>query len=544
MRVALVTTEHISQNSGGGGLASYVHRSAKALQRLGCEPIVFLVGDEIKKNKILKNINYQDFKIYLEENDYLTKNLLNVNTPKFFKKVRFLKKTVFLLPNFFNWFLYKYFPQTYFLRISTIQFRGLLQRFISYQIKKNQKDSKNQIFEEFFYDEVRVIKVNIFLDQIPYHFFSKLKTARIFKKRIRLLNFKNIFSLIINFKKQPLHFDDKVIEIFKKYSKSCVASFFINKIISEFNNKNPFDIIHYTNLNGLAIMRPKNIPAIVRVSGIHRLWWKVNEVSPTPEMLVQDNLEFDALESVEKVICPSNNIKNEILKEKNVNISVIESPFVISSKEEDFSVLNNYSLAEKKYALFFGQVSALKGVVEIAEIIYEFLKDNPDFYYVFVGQVYKYQGLPISDFILNNAKEFSNRVIFIPRQEHSKLFPIIKASQFVTLPSRMDNLPNACIESMFFGKIVIGSNGVSFEQLIDNGISGFLCEPNNSKSIILKINEILNLSEDRKKQISFQAKDRIKKLQPEIVTNQLLDFYKSAIELHKKNKSICVELQE
>jgi glycosyltransferase involved in cell wall biosynthesis len=284
-------------------------------------------------------------------------------------------------------------------------------------------------------------------------------------------------------------------------------------------------------------MRPRNIPSIIRVSGIHRLWWRVNDILPTREMIMQDNLEYDSLEVVEKIICPSNVIKNEILKEKNVDIDVIESPYVPCNENDDLSILNQYSLDSKKFVLFFGQVSALKGVAEIAEIINEFLEKNPDYYYVFVGQIYKYQGKPIIDFIFNKVGNFANRVIFISRLEHSKLFPIIRASQFVTLPSRIDNLPNACIESMFLGKIVIGSDGVSFEQLIEDGVSGFLCKPNDPQSILKKINEIMKLSNEEKNKISLNAQERIKKLQPKFVTNQLLNFYNSAIEIHKiRNK--------
>ena len=43
----------------------------------------------------------------------------------------------------------------------------------------------------------------------------------------------------------------------------------------------------------------------------------------------------------------------------------------------------------------------------------------------------------------------------------------------------------------------------------------------------------MKLSNDEKNQIFSNAQERIKKLHPEIVTNQLLDFYKSAIDMHK-----------
>jgi glycosyltransferase involved in cell wall biosynthesis len=118
---------------------------------------------------------------------------------------------------------------------------------------------------------------------------------------------------------------------------------------------------------------------------------------------------------------------------------------------------------------------------------------------------------------------------------HQQLFPIIQNAKIITLPSRIDNLPNACIESMSLGKIVIGSRGASFDQLIEDGINGFLCEIKQPKTILKKIIEALELSDEQKKLISTKAKERIEKLSPEIVTKQLVEFYQSAIDCHKKN---------
>ena len=43
-----------------------------------------------------------------------------------------------------------------------------------------------------------------------------------------------------------------------------------------------------------------------------------------------------------------------------------------------------------------------------------------------------------------------------------------------SLPSKVDNLPNTCLEAMALKRVVIGSRtAASFDQLISDGVNGF-----------------------------------------------------------------------
>jgi glycosyltransferase involved in cell wall biosynthesis len=57
----------------------------------------------------------------------------------------------------------------------------------------------------------------------------------------------------------------------------------------------------------------------------------------------------------------------------------------------------------------------------------------------------------------------------------------------VVLPSLVDNLPNACLEAMALGKPVIGTSGASFEELLTDGISGFLVPPGDPRALADRI---------------------------------------------------------
>lgn len=84
---------------------------------------------------------------------------------------------------------------------------------------------------------------------------------------------------------------------------------------------------------------------------------------------------------------------------------------------------------------------------------------------------------------------------------------------------------------MALGKIVIGTNGASFEQLIDDGISGFLCErddPDNLLSIMIKL---MNMTEEEKLVMGERAKERTRQMSDDKIYRQLISIYQEVIQM-------------
>ena len=110
-----------------------------------------------------------------------------------------------------------------------------------------------------------------------------------------------------------------------------------------------------------------------------------------------------------------------------------------------------------------------------------------------------------------------------------QLYPFIENAEICLLPYRIDNLSNACIEAMAMGKIVIGTDGASFEQLIDDRKSGFLCRRDNPESYFEAVEEVLSMSEAAKRQIELEASRQVKRLAPEVIYRKYYDFYQKVI---------------
>ncbi len=309
------------------------------------------------------------------------------------------------------------------------------------------------------------------------------------------------------------------------------GSYLIYRALKSYNKSSRIDIIQYPHLNGYAYYSLKNVPFLVRLSSSTQ---QCNDLGGSGRsktyMDIINYFEIASMKKAKVVFGPSKAIAELTESRIGKKISILETPYVKPIGELDYSKYTEF-LEGKKYVLFFGSIGLIKGIATIAEMIYDLLHDNKDLYYVFVGKQLnnKIKDLDAWDYLLNKAAEFQNRVIYIPSQKHKTLFPIIEHARVVTLPSRTDNFPNTCIESMANKKIVIGTKGNGFDQLITNGENGLLIDVDDHLDLLKKINYVLNIDSTKREQMEQKAFDRIINLDPEIVFNQLMDLYRKTI---------------
>jgi len=89
------------------------------------------------------------------------------------------------------------------------------------------------------------------------------------------------------------------------------------------------------------------------------------------------------------------------------------------------------------------------------------------------------------------------------------------------------------IEAMALKKVVIGTDGTSFEQLITDKESGFLCKTDDPDDLLRVMNKVIALTSQEREQIGENAYARIQQLDPDIVVNSLVSLYKSVIRKKK-----------
>lgn len=312
--------------------------------------------------------------------------------------------------------------------------------------------------------------------------------------------------------------------------KSLWQSAVLNRAVRRLHRERPFDVVQYAHLAGVGFFRPRSIPVVIRLSSSTRLCNEKGGYGIAKiHVRQQEWIERRALLRADGIFGPSRRITDFLAKDLQRPVEAIESPFFLDVDSFDETVLQLY-LAEKKYLLFFGSICHIKGVGVIAEMIHRLLDLHRDIHFVFVGkEVPGQQGGSLIEMVCKNAGEHHERVIHLPPLRHSQLYPIIQGAHAVVLPSRTDNFPNACIEAMAFGKVVIGTLGNGFEQLIHDGQSGFLCRVDDPDHLWEVTERMLCMTNEQRITMGKRATERINDCAPEKVGVELIHFYERVI---------------
>lgn len=333
---------------------------------------------------------------------------------------------------------------------------------------------------------------------------------------------KNLFSEYVDF-------------VFRcNFSNQYYRSDLINKKIEELDKIKKIDIVQYCGDDFSIWKRRKKIPSIVRLSSFKE-WIEFALLSGSNMddyswlNSIQSRLFIKSLKFADAVYGPSKCVA-DLVRKKNPfqKISIIESPCLFTDKivERVDDILFG-----KKYFLFFGKLDVLKGIEVIENAVYTIMKDNPDKYFVLMGRD---AGGRIQN-ILDKAGKYKEKIIYMGEiRDRGRLSAVIKNAYACILPSRADNLPNTCIESMALGKIVIGTYGASFDQLIIDKQNGLLIKRDNPNELIAAIRYLNGLTEEQRNEMGQRAKKRVEMMSPDKIYNQVIKFYEDVIEQKKR----------
>lgn len=300
------------------------------------------------------------------------------------------------------------------------------------------------------------------------------------------------------------------------------------------------DIIQFTSLYGIAMFYHGNVPAVLRLSSYAKTAFSSYQTYSPGVVKMIAFMERLSSKRCNAIFSPSEKNAAVFGNDCKRNVKVIESPFVNDVGAYDSRYFDRH-LKGKKYVLFFGTLYAEKGILVIAEILETFLEKNLDYYFAFIGDAGRVNGRSPAQILLEKAGKCADRIILSNALPHHLLYPVIRGADFVVLPSLMENLSNACIEAMYFGKIVIGTDGASFEQLISHGRNGLLCRIGDSQDLLDKMQTAVSMSEDGKLKMGKLAKKRIDRLKPEYAVEKLVRLYTCVLENHKSRKRHMVK---
>lgn len=296
--------------------------------------------------------------------------------------------------------------------------------------------------------------------------------------------------------------------------------------LKQLHRQSPFHLIQYPNYSLCGVFSIPLLRAthVIRASSYEPAWNMASGIKRNLDVALVERLEAWQYRLTHNVYAPSKAMQSMLAKNAGVsNSRVIRTPFYVETSDWDHSVYDQF-LSDKQYVLYFGRFQLHKGFHTLARALPSFLDRYPEAYIALVGRNMETTlASSMAAFVRAQCGSVAERVAVLGNLKHTQLYPVIAGARLVALPSLVDNLPNACLEAMGLGKVVIGTKDASFEELITDGVNGFLVPANDPDTLGEKM--IAAWIDPRLNEMGTAAKERMLEFAPEKTVASLLSYY-------------------
>jgi glycosyltransferase involved in cell wall biosynthesis len=300
--------------------------------------------------------------------------------------------------------------------------------------------------------------------------------------------------------------------------------------LKRLNLQLPLNLVQSPNYSccGLVSICCLSVPHVLRASSYQPAWNDAAGVKRKLDSWMLERFEGLQFRLSRNIYAPSNTLQQMLAKEARLSrVRVIRTPFYVETPEWDTSVYDRF-LKGKKYLLFLGRFQLHKGFHTLAQALPRVLEEYPNAYAALVGRDMETILAPsMADYARVRCGGVADRLVFLEKLPHRQLYPVIAGAHLVVLPSLIENLPNACLEAMGFGRVVIGTVGTSFDELISEGTTGFLVSPNNPDALAEKI--ISAWIHPKLGEIGAAARQKMSEFSPERTVETLLNYYREVL---------------
>jgi glycosyltransferase involved in cell wall biosynthesis len=209
-----------------------------------------------------------------------------------------------------------------------------------------------------------------------------------------------------------------------------------------------------------------DIPHVVRLSSWRDLWWQ------TDRAIKRDNrLDCAAVAALERHLvraataayAPSRYAAQYGRRVHGLEVGVVRPP--MPPRVEPGALPPNLP---PRYLVHFGSLMRRKGSDRVAEALLRARREAPDLTMVWAGRVLEPALLERYAAVLATGVQ---QLGALPRDA---LHAVVAHAVAAVLPSRVDNLPNAVLESLALGTGVIAMRGASVDEVVEEGRNGSL----------------------------------------------------------------------
>ncbi|BDA67061.1 glycoside hydrolase [Rivularia sp. IAM M-261] len=290
-------------------------------------------------------------------------------------------------------------------------------------------------------------------------------------------------------------------------------------------NTSQVDIIEGVDYGGWLSWTDTRVPSVLR---LHGTTFFLSIDLPKHVAFLEKQLEMKALKSVKNWIGVSNHVLNQLLETTKTSLehqTVIPNPV---NTNIFYPTRDAQTSSSEQIILFAGTVCKRKGALSLAKAANIFLKEFPKARLVFLGKEPLHKGRSIQAAILDIVDEkLRDRVIFLGNRPHYEVADWMRKATIFTMPSHAETCGNVWLEAMACELPVIGSTKTCGPEVVEDGISGLLANPDSPEDVADKISRIFR-NKDLADYLGQNAKQRVfQYFSHNKVAEKTLDFYQT-----------------
>lgn len=300
------------------------------------------------------------------------------------------------------------------------------------------------------------------------------------------------------------------------------------RLIKKIHKETPFDLIESPEASGwFAFGLPLDISLISRIHGGQTYFGE--ELNRKASRLIRF-FEKMQLKKSFKIIAVSNYVGSRTL-----NILHIKKNYkvIYNGIKSDLFKYNSDASFEDGLIVFTGSILIKKGVENLVRAMNIVFENMPDTKLILAGKdtAKLKSGILFRDYLINLIHpQFKQNIIFKGNINRNKeLISLLNRAQICCFPSFAEAFGLAPLEAMALGKATIFSKYTSGPEVIEDGVSGFLCDPKDVNDIAKKI---LLLLGDKTLCIKLGKKGRERfydNFDYHVILQQNLDFYSNIV---------------
>jgi D-inositol-3-phosphate glycosyltransferase len=151
-----------------------------------------------------------------------------------------------------------------------------------------------------------------------------------------------------------------------------------------------------------------------------------------------------------------------------------------------------------------GTVEPRKAQVNLARAFARIVEAHPDAYLVFVGDRPNLYSLTLQDLLAEEPLKHRSRLV--PLCDDPALW--FRSADVVASVGDVESLPRCLLEAMAFGLPVVATDAVGTAEAVLEGVSGFLCPPNDVDALAQTLDRMLTLKPEARRDMGARGAAR------------------------------------